>query len=226
MNGKVIGHEQATKNMMAERYLLGELSDDERDAYEAHLFDCQACFAQVKAGTEFIGYVKRNGAETPVPTRVQSTGLMAMLMAGLRQPVAATAFAACVLAIGLNVYQYSELTRTKEPALERSYVLTGIAHGGESAKLIEVPAGSPLSLNLEYTPRGEFTAYGVRVLSESGSVKSSLLISSDQVDGMAKVALPANSLESGKYSIIVWARTSDGSETELARGAFELRISK
>lgn len=225
MNAKVIDHQEAIKNMMAERYLLRELSENERDAYEAHLFDCQACFEQVKAGTAFVSYIKRIGEE-PAIAHIQPAGLLARLMTGLRQPVAAGAVALCVFAVGLNIYQYRELSQPKGPALERSYVLTGIAHGGESAKLIEVPAGSTLSLSLEYTPHGEFTAYGVRVLSESGSVKSSLSIPRDQVDGMAKVAIPANSLSAGKYSIIVWGRNNDGNESELARGAFELRFSE
>lgn len=226
MNAKVISHEQAIKNMMAERYLLGELSDDERDAYEAHLFDCQTCFAQVKAGTEFVGHIRRIGEEIPVATRVRPAGFLASLMAGLRQPMAAGALALCALAVGLNIYQYSELSRTKGPALERSYVLTGIAHGGGDVNLIEVPAGSSLSLSLEYTPRGEFTAYGVMILSESGTTKTSLLIPRDQVDGMAKLAIPANSLSSGKYSIIVWARDNDGKESQLASSPFELRFAK
>src|SRR5215472_14855904 len=136
MNAKVIDHEQAIKNMMAERYLLGELTDAERDAYEAHLFDCQVCFAQVKTGTEFVGHIKRIGEEEHVRAVAQPVGWLATLKAGFRQPVAAFAFALCAFAIALNVYQYNELSRTKGPAFERSYVLTGIAHGGESAKLI------------------------------------------------------------------------------------------
>ncbi|HET9365971.1 MAG TPA: zf-HC2 domain-containing protein [Candidatus Angelobacter sp.] len=70
MNAKMIDHEQAIKTMMAERYLLGELTENERDAYEAHLFDCQTCFDQVKAGTEFVSYLKQIGGEEPVPTTV------------------------------------------------------------------------------------------------------------------------------------------------------------
>ncbi len=226
MNAKVIDHQEAIKNMMAERYLLRELSDNERDAYEAHLFDCQVCFEQVKAGTEFVSYIKQIGEEKPAIARVQPAGLLSRLMIGLHQPVAAAAVALCVFAVGLNIYQYHERSQLKGPALERSYVLTGIAHGGESAKLIEAPAGSVLSLSLEYTPRGEFTGYDVQILSESESIKSSLSIPRDQVDGMAKLAIPAGSLAAGKYSIIVRGRNNDGNESEIARSAFELRFSE
>jgi len=223
MNARMIDHEQAISTMMAERYLLGELADQERDAYEAHLFECEICFAQVKAGTEFIRSFKHLDEQ---PVAEVHPGFLPRWMAGFRQPVAAWAVALCILAVGLNLYQYRQLSQTKGPALERSYVLTGIAHGGESAKLIEAPPGSMLSLRVEYTPSGEFTAYGVRILSEAGAVQSSIAIPRDQVDGIAKLAVPANSLKPGKYSIIVWGRNNDGNESELGRGAFELRLSQ
>src|SRR5262249_33190040 len=180
MNTRVIDHQQAIKDMLAERYLLGELADPDRDAYEAHLFECNTCFAQVKAGTDLVNYVTQHGAEASAMAGLQTAGFLDRLMAGLRQPVAAFAVPLLVLAVGVNLYQQRELSRQKEASLEWSYVLTGIAHGGESAKLIRVPHGSRLSLNVEYTPRGEFTAYGVRILSDSGLAKSKLPIARDQ----------------------------------------------
>src|SRR5262249_31548942 len=160
MNTRVIDHKQAIKDMLAERYLLGELAEDERDAYEAHLFECNVCFAQVKAGTDFVNYVKQHGAEAPAIAGTQTAGFLGRLLAGLRQPVAAFAVPLLVLAVGLNIYQQREISRQKELSLEPSYVLTGIAHGGESAKLIRVPDHSRFGLSVEYTPRGDFTAYG------------------------------------------------------------------
>ena len=58
MNARIINHDDAIKDLMAERYLLGELNTDERDAYEEHLFSCNACFEQVKAGTEFVSHLR------------------------------------------------------------------------------------------------------------------------------------------------------------------------
>src|SRR5262249_25009585 len=145
-------------------------------------------------GTDFVNYVKQHGAEAPAIAGAQTPGFLDRLLAGLRQPVAAFAVSLLVLAVGLNIYQQREISWQKEPSLERSYVLTGIAHGGESAKPIRVPHRSRFGLSVEYTPRGEFTAYGVRILSDSGVVKSNLLIARDQVDGMARIAVPADSL--------------------------------
>jgi hypothetical protein len=222
MDSVIIDHQQAVNKMMTERYLLGELNPQERDAFEQHLFECSECFEQVKAGTEFVHYLKGIGTEQTAVS--QQAGFWSRFMAGLRQPVAAFAFVLLFFAVGLNVYQQQQISRQKGPALERSYVLTGIAHGGGSAQLVQVPRGSKLSLNVEYTQRGEFTAYGVRILSDSGTVKSNLLIPRDQVDGMAKLAVSTDALEPGRYSVVVWGRNNDGIESEVGRGAFELQF--
>ena len=225
MNARTMEHEQAIREMAAERYLLGELTESDREAYEAHLFDCQTCFEQVKAGAEFVAGIKKAGVEEPASVASVNDGFMARFLAGLRQPVAALAIALFVIAGGFNVYQQREISRQKEAALERSYILTGIAHGGDAAKLIQAPRNSRLALSVEYTPRGEFTQYGVRIVSDSGAVKANLPISLDQADGMARIALPADSLRPGTYSVVVWGRNNDGVESEVGRGVFTLQFS-
>jgi hypothetical protein len=222
MDSSVIDHQQAVDNMMAERYLLGELAPEERDAFEGHLFDCSACFEQVRAGTEFVHYVKRIGAEEPTLAG-HSGKFWPSLAAGFRQPVAAFALLLFFFAGGINLYQYHLLSLQKGPALERSYMLTGIAHGGESTKLIQEPPGSMLNVNLEYTQRGEFTAYRVRLLSGSNIIKS-FLIPRDQADGTARIVVSTDALKPGRYSVIVWGRNNDGNESEVGRGAFDFQF--
>lgn len=87
MTARIMEHDEAIKNLTAERYLLGELNVSDRDAYEAHLFSCPACFEQVKAGSEFVGHLRRIGVEGPKP----ALGFVPRLVASFRQPVTITA---------------------------------------------------------------------------------------------------------------------------------------
>src|SRR5438270_8453217 len=96
MDSSVIDHQQAINKMMAERYLLGELALQERDAFEEHLFDCSACFEQVRAGTEFVHYLKRIGKEETA--EVASQPRWRQLLGQTLRPAPAFAFAACLLA--------------------------------------------------------------------------------------------------------------------------------
>src|SRR5215469_13152142 len=47
-------HKYAIENHAAERYLLHELDDEQRDAYEEHFFSCSACAEEVKTASEFL----------------------------------------------------------------------------------------------------------------------------------------------------------------------------
>jgi hypothetical protein len=222
MDARVFDHEQAIKALMAERYLLGELAESERDAYEEHLFQCAVCFEQVKAGTEFVSYLNRFGAES-TPSESDPAPHPGFFK-GLRHPAAVLALSLLVCMSGIGVYQASVISRQKEPGLELRSVLTGIAHGGESAKVIRVSRSANISVAVEYTLRDELTAYGVRILSDSSKVNYNLPIPGNQVDGMASIAIPPGSLGAGRYSVIVWGRNHDGVEIEVGRFAFELQF--
>src|SRR5437868_15447715 len=47
-------HQEAIETSAAAGYLLGELTDEERDDFEQHFADCESCFAEVRDGVRFI----------------------------------------------------------------------------------------------------------------------------------------------------------------------------
>ena len=51
-------HNEAIQQMAAERYLLGELTPELRDAFEEHAFDCPECAVDLRAGAAFINAAK------------------------------------------------------------------------------------------------------------------------------------------------------------------------
>jgi anti-sigma factor RsiW len=46
-------HDTAISTMSTERYLLGDMSPEERSEFEAHYFDCAICADDVKAAYDF-----------------------------------------------------------------------------------------------------------------------------------------------------------------------------
>ena len=93
-------HVQAVDTLASERYLLGEMSDVERDAFEDHFFSCNDCAQDVRAGALLqegvkAGFVQSSHARAPVAstlvafrprTRRWSTALpwaMAATLAGV-----------------------------------------------------------------------------------------------------------------------------------------------
>jgi hypothetical protein len=46
-----VTHQEAVNSFATERYLLGEMSDVDRDAFEEHYFSCDACAQDVRTGS-------------------------------------------------------------------------------------------------------------------------------------------------------------------------------
>lgn len=222
MNARIINHDDAVKNLMAERYLLGELGTNERDAYEEHLFSCDACFEQVQAGTEFVSHLRHIGTD-PLPVPV-SPGFMSRLMTSARQPLTITAFGFLLFASGVAIHQNSVIAHLKEPRPEIRSVLTGMAHGSGEIHPIQIPKNSALSLNVEYARKGEFISYRAQILSSSGKALYAIALPESEVGTTASIALPADALKPAQYSVVVFGRRSDGTQEEVGRGAFELQF--
>jgi hypothetical protein len=61
-------HQDAIATLAAERYLLGEMTTAEREAFESHFFDCLDCAADVRAGALMRGGV-RAGLASAAPVQ-------------------------------------------------------------------------------------------------------------------------------------------------------------
>src|ERR1700719_1444646 len=69
-------HSDAVKQMTAERFLLDELTPEEREDFEAHLFDCPECALDLRAGAAFIDEAKAQLpqliADSSAPARAET----------------------------------------------------------------------------------------------------------------------------------------------------------
>ena len=58
-------HQQALETMAAERYLLDEMTEMEKHAFEEHFFDCNDCAQDVRVGEQIRGEVRAAGEAGP-----------------------------------------------------------------------------------------------------------------------------------------------------------------
>lgn len=217
MNARPIDHEEAVKNLMAERYLLGELNTSEREAYEEHLFDCSACFEQVKAGTEFVGHLRRIGTEEPVTTVSQP---LRRLRHNMLRPAAAFAFAACILA-GTSLYQNMiTIQMLKAPQVESRYMLTEQARG---KLVVNAPRHSRIRLAIEFRRPKEFASYEAEIQTPDGKIRYAVPFLLPPSQDVIELSLYAGTLQPGKYILVVQGRDGD-SKQELARDPFTMEL--
>src|SRR3954462_4814607 len=50
----MMDHQQAMKTLAIERYLLEEMPQDEREAFEAHYFSCAECAEDARAAAQML----------------------------------------------------------------------------------------------------------------------------------------------------------------------------
>ncbi|HEY7406559.1 MAG TPA: zf-HC2 domain-containing protein [Candidatus Angelobacter sp.] len=220
MNSKVIDHQQAIKSMMAERYLLGELSESDRDAYEAHLFDCQMCFEQVKAGTQFVNYLKQTGAEeaaaVPQHRWYQS-------FAHWFQPKPALVFASLlVFAGGLNVYQGLLLQRANAPEIVVVQTLHPDARG--DGNTVIASGRGTFELRVVFQPSPAYKINRVQILNAAGKEVASTPVTNLQGNEV-QIRLSARAFQTGKYNLLLQAtEPATTNETTIKEYPFELKL--
>lgn len=241
MNSSVIDHQQALEKMMAERYLLGELSSVERDAFEAHLFECAECFEQVRAGTEFVRYVKRLGAEEAAAetTKPQKRPFWRGLLGPALRPAPAFALLFVCFA-GLSLYQATLIHRFKESRAMAAPMLKAARRGGDG-NLVTAPRNGLFPLHLLFAARAEYVSYEGQIFrdrleagapppnpgaSEGSSALKSFSISRADAQDAIAVNLYSGDLQEGNYRLEVFGVRSDGSKTNVATYFFRLEFQK
>jgi hypothetical protein len=217
MSNDAMNHEQAVRSQAVERYVLGELTQEEREAFEGHYFDCSACFEQVKLSAQFLRHARE--VLDPEPEK----GWLARMLGDLRRPAFAFASAMLVCAIGMGVYQQSVIGDLKAPRIESRYVLRGQPKG-RAGKVVKVSRREKLALTVDFVRKPEFTSYQAQIEAESGKVKVSLPVPVAVDEDSVTISLPANTLDAGEYSMVVYGLAADGSKTEAGRGELDLQF--
>jgi hypothetical protein len=221
MTARIMEHDEAIKNLTAERYLLGELNVSDRDAYEEHLFSCPACFEQVKAGSEFVGHLRRTGAEEPhAKVSPARPGFLAMV----RQPVAALALVLLLCVSSISLHQYRVIGGLKQVQVTPSLFLSDGAKSGDVRKLT-VPPNSRFGLDFLLLQRGDFSSYEGQILSESGQWRlTPFTFSSDQAKGTVHLVLDSGTLGEGSFFVVINGLSADGHKAEITRYGFQLQL--
>jgi len=224
MNARMIDHQQAIQDMMAERYLLGELAGSDLDSFEQHLFDCSTCFEQVRAGTEFVSYLKRIGADEPVPDPVQPRwhGLLDRLL----RPAPALVFAGMFLCVAsLGVYQTIALHRMTEPQIVAVETLHPAARSGGPVKTVTVSSHGIFELRaVGVASSPELSGYQALVKNSKGKVMGSALID-EPLKSEIEIVLHAQKFLSGGYVLEIAAtRRATGKLETITTYPFELKL--
>jgi tetratricopeptide (TPR) repeat protein len=107
--GDMMNCDQVSKGEFAEKYLLGQCSEADQEAYERHFFECAECFQELETCRTLQAELKRN--------------VVAITAEGSKQPVAwhwswAAVAATVVIAVSVGTWERQRSHRgTSEPSV-------------------------------------------------------------------------------------------------------------
>ena len=194
-------HELAAKELLAERYLLGELNANERADFEEHFFDCTECAASVRDGAAFLDSGK------------------AFVRAGRRfrrWPVLTTwipSAVAAALAVVVAVQNFVPRTTPQMPGMR---VLHGIQlepTRGEPVNIVH--AGELALLNVNIAPDEPYPSYICELRDASSRVLKAQPVTKEEASQIVPLLL--DPLPAGSYVVVVYGVPEGGNRREIAR---------
>jgi len=228
-------HGEAVKEMMAERYLLDELTPELRDAYEEHVFGCPECALDLRTGAAFINEAKQqlpSLTEQPAkPARTLESAPKRDFLAWLRPlfanpMVAGPVFAALLVVVGYqNLVTVPQLeSAAKAPRLMPVTTL----HGGTRSAgktVIEADRKDGVAIVVDIPEQTGYSAYAFDLYDPEGKAAWNYsVVAAKDSDGTLALQIPGPGLKEGAYTLAVRGIGADGTKAEIERDVFEVHF--
>jgi len=213
-------HTTVSRQLMTSRYFLGELSEQEREEFEAHYFDCPECAADVRASFSFAVNVREALFAAPAranPKRQSRFGFWNWRLTALA--AANLALVACVgyETLWLVPDLQSRLSRANAPQPAHVLVVPPAAKGEGEPIQVHVSDGVLTPL---FDLGQRFDAYSYEITGPSGQRLSGDLAapSGDQLP----LSIPLAGLHPGNYRLSLKSRQG-GVIQEIAQLRFQVQ---
>jgi hypothetical protein len=229
-------HQQATQLTAVEKYLLDELTGEERDQFEEHFFDCQECATDLRATAGFMAAAKNEFKVNPVP-KLGGVRNGKLFFASLSPSVLVwSALAACLLVIAYQsavVYPRlkSEIAQLTAPEILPSLSLVGGNSRGGQVPAATFEASHGFLLLVDIPTQDRFSSYACLLYSPSGSLSWRVEVPAQSARDTVSIRVPSADRPPGEYTLTVQGNVDakiqpkiqpGGAPVELARYRFML----
>lgn len=230
-----MNHKDAVREMSVERYLLGELTGERREVFEEHLFDCEQCAADLKAGVALLEGARTELARpdrlaTPVRQRPLSRLSWLLSPAWL-----APALAACLLAVMYQMFfvipgMKRQLAQANVPAVLSNLVLAGGTARGGGPLRVAAPENGSFLLSVDIPSSSIYSGYVCSLYSPAGTRVWLVRVSPQQANDTVQIRVPVASTQAGENTFLIQGERQNeasGAKLEdLSRHRFILEIQK
>jgi len=210
-----MNHSEAIETKAVAAYLVGNLSETERNAFEYHFIDCPDCAKAVWTGTRMADAPDREvdkspdrGTVIPFPVR------------WIRAHAVAAALAVVVGIQGFVIWQdRSQSGPSIEVPAQGPYFTGATRAADELDKVIRFHGDQPVQFYVDIPPELRFPTYRFEVRATSGKVLSDD-VSEERARSGDSIPLFVRPLPAGRYVLAVVGVRKDGSRSELDQWSF------
>lgn len=203
-----MNHTEAIKSKAAAGYLLGELTDAERDAFEQHFFDCLVCAEEVKAGAMMFAAGREVAKSAPSYQRFRPLKYVASTFA-------ATAAAAVIAYQGLIIPRVQNIALME--ALTPGDVIAGTMRASENDDYVMTYPGNRGRYDLVDIHDTQFPQYRIELSNASQKVVASVDVSARQARSEIGVPLLTRPLPAGRYVLTIYGVPREGNRRVIDR---------
>jgi hypothetical protein len=220
--------------MAVERYLLDELTPEDRDAFEKHLFDCSECALDLRAGAAFVTEAKAQlshlSSDTPASdasSQPLSRPKAARWWNRWQSAFAVPAFAAMLAFIAFqNISTIPSLRRSaSEPRIIPSNAIHAGTRGSAHTPVLADRTGG-LALAIALPSASSYTSYSFALNDPSGkqvwSRNLTTSIAASGEDNAVSLVIPGSGLEQGSYTLTISGTTPANDRVEIDRRVLDV----
>jgi len=225
-------HDQATRLMATEQYLLGEFTPGLQEEFEEHFFGCQECALDVRTGAAFLEHSKvvLSTAEVAVPNAPEVSPRPAWWQVWSRPAIALPVMAALLIVIGYqNLATFPKLKSAmavvNAPQILSAISLINVTTRGSSKAVLSGRRGEPFLLLVDVPAESRFSSYVAELYGPTGTSEWSLAISSDVTKDTISIRVPGRTT-AGVYTLVVRGLGDSKQNLEVGRFPFELQFEK
>ncbi len=233
-----MNHYEAVKLMAVERYLLHDFTQETRDSFEAHAFQCQECAQELRAGAVFVHGARSvlrgmNSLEDTEAAGPETVPVRVDLRAFGRFRHRVRTFVVPALAASLVVIAYQNIatipslrSAASDPRLLPSTVLHLGVRGSEHTSVPADPRrGAVVLINLPQTPGIAAFTFDLRDAQDSLVWSQQIpVIASKMDDSTVSLFLPGPALREASYTLHVSGTDSQGHSASIERRILDIRF--
>lgn len=204
-----MNHSEAIESSAVAAYLLGDLSEAQRDAFEVHYIDCPICAEAVWAGTKMFA-AGREAVKSPEPKVIPFP---------VRWFTARAVAAALAVVVGIQGYViWQGRVTPSEPSIEvpeQGPFFRGTSRAAdEPDEVVRFKGDQPIQFHVDIPPEPRFPMYRLEVRAGSGKVLSDDVSAERALSGDS-IPLSVRPLPAGRYVLAIVGVRKDGSRSEL-----------